>query len=263
MSQWNPNDYHQHSSQQQKWAREILARLALTGGEQVLDIGCGDGKITAEVARCLPNGLVVGLDSSAEMIEFARQSFSTDRLPQLRFEQGDARRLEFVEQFDWVVSFACLHWVLDHRPVLTGIHRALRRGGRLLLQFGGRGNAAQMVQVMSEVTARPIWADYFVGFTFPWRFHGPEEYLPLLQETGLAVTRLELVPKDMTHEGPQGLEGWLRTTWMPYWQRVPAEFQQQFLDDVVGSYLTTCPVDTKDRLIHLKMARLEVEARKD
>jgi len=64
MSQWNPTDYHQHSSQQQKWARDILDRLALTGQEQILDIGCGDGKITAEVARHVPNGLVVGLDSS-------------------------------------------------------------------------------------------------------------------------------------------------------------------------------------------------------
>ena len=61
MSQWNPNDYHQHSSQQQKWARDILDRLALAGHEQILDIGCGDGKITAEVARCVPNGFVVGL----------------------------------------------------------------------------------------------------------------------------------------------------------------------------------------------------------
>jgi len=262
MSQWNPNDYHQHSSQQQKWARDILDRLALAGHEQILDIGCGDGKITAEVARYVPNGFVVGLDSSAEMIEFARQSFPADTLPRLRFEQGDAQQLEFVEQFDWVISFACLHWILDHRPVLAGIHRALRPGGRLLLQFGGQGNAAEMVQVMSEVVARPKWAGYFVGFAFPWRFYGPEDYRPLLQEAGLTATRLELVPKDMTHEGPQGLEGWLRTTWMPYWHRVPAELQQQFLDDIVASYLTVCPTDAEDRLIHLKMVRLEVEATK-
>ncbi len=84
--------------------------------------------------------MVVGLDSSAEMIDFARQSFPTEALPQLRFEQGDARQLGFVEQCDWVISFACLHWVLDHRSVLTGIRRALRPGGQLLLQFGGRGN---------------------------------------------------------------------------------------------------------------------------
>ena len=66
----------------------------------------------------------------------------------------------------------------------------------------------------------------------------------------------------MTHEGPQGLEGWLRTTWMPYWHRVPAELQQQFLEDIVDNYVTICPMDTEDGLIHLKMVRLEVEATK-
>ena len=171
MSQWNPNDYHQHSSQQQKWARDILDKLALTGHEQILDIGCGDGKITAEVARCVPNGLAVGLDSSAEMIEFARQSFPADTLPRLRFEQGDARQLEFVEQFDGVISFACLHWILDHRPVLAGIHRALRPSGRLLLQFGGQGNAAEMVQVIVR-RDRPSE----MGWLLRW-FHLPLAFL--------------------------------------------------------------------------------------
>ena len=64
----------------------------------------------------------------------------------------------------------------------------------------------------------------------------------------------------MTHEGPQGLEGWLRTTWMPYWTRVPAELQQPFLEDIVASYLMVCPMEPQGRRIHLKMVRLEVEA---
>ena len=146
MNQWNPNDYQQHSSQQQKWAKEVLPRLHLKGNERILDIGCGDGKITAEVARHVPQGSVVGLDASAEMIDFADKQYST--ISNLRFEQGDAQSLAFDGQFDWVISFACLHWVIDHRPVLRGICRALRPGGRILLQFGGKGNAAEVVRVV-------------------------------------------------------------------------------------------------------------------
>jgi trans-aconitate methyltransferase len=190
MSQWNPDDYHQHSSQQQKWAREILAKLALKGHEHVLDIGCGDGKVTAEVAHFVPHGLVLGVDSSAEMIEFARKEFSTEGHPNLRFQQADARLLDFHEQFDWVISFACLHWVIDHRTVLAGIRRALRPGGRVMLQFGGKENADEATQVVSEVIAKPRWADYFVGFTFPWGFYGPEEYRPWLEEASLRSTVL-------------------------------------------------------------------------
>ena len=81
MNQWNPNDYQQHSSQQQKWAKEILPMLHLKGDERILDIGCGDGKITAEVARHVPQGSVVGLDASAEMIDFADKQYSSDLQP--------------------------------------------------------------------------------------------------------------------------------------------------------------------------------------
>jgi trans-aconitate 2-methyltransferase len=109
------------------------------------------------------------------------------------------------------------------------------------------------------VIARPLWAEYFVDFRFPWGFYGPDEYRPWLEEAGFTVTRLELMPKDMTHEGRKGLEGWLRTTWMPYWQRVPTELQQQFFDEIVEEYLKSRPMDAKG-LVHLPMVRLEVEA---
>jgi trans-aconitate 2-methyltransferase len=257
--QWNPNDYHQHSSQQQKWARELLAALALKGRERILDIGCGDGKITAEVARHVPKGSVVGLDASTEMIEFARKEFPSEAFGNLKFQHGNAESLDFHEQFDWVISFACLHWVIDHRPVLKGIRRALRPGGRLLLQLGGKANAADVARVVFEVIERTRWADYFVGMTFPWGFYSPDEYSPWLHEAGLVVTRLELIPKDMTHEGRKGLEGWLRTTWMPYWQRVPTDLQQQFFDEIVEGYVKSHPIDSEG-LIHLPMVRLQVEA---
>jgi len=172
---WNPEDYSRHSSAQAKWASEILAKLELKGDKQILDIGCGDGKITAEVARSVPRGRVVGLDSSPEMIDFARKRFPAEAIPQLRFQLGDARTLDFHEEFDSVISFASLHWVIDHRPVLVGICRALRSGGRMILQFGGKGNAAEIVDVISAVITRAQWAEYFVGFKFPWGFYDPEE----------------------------------------------------------------------------------------
>jgi trans-aconitate methyltransferase len=61
---WNAADYHQSSLAQQQWAKELIAQLGLSGNERVLDIGCGDGRVTAEIARNLPGGNVTGLDSS-------------------------------------------------------------------------------------------------------------------------------------------------------------------------------------------------------
>ncbi|MCL2646084.1 MAG: methyltransferase domain-containing protein [Phycisphaerales bacterium] len=266
MTNWNPQDYHRHSSQQHHWANQILAHLALKGDETILDIGCGDGKITAQIAHAVSRerggGRVVGIDNSAEMIAFAQQAFPADTFGNLWFQQADARSLPFVAEFDLVLSFTCLHWVLDHRPVLAGIQRALRSGGRTLLQFGGKGNAAEIVDAVTQVTRRPSWASYFVGFEFPWGFYSPEEYRAWLAEAGLRAVRVELVPKDMIHQGPAGLASWLRTTWMPYVQRVPADLQQAFLNESVAEYLKAHPADAQGN-VHMNMVRLEVEATRE
>jgi trans-aconitate 2-methyltransferase len=259
MNTWNAQDYHQHSSQQQIWARDALAMLALEGGEHVLDIGCGDGKVTAQIARAVPRGRVVGLDTSPDMIQFAQRNFPADRHPNLHFQKGDARALTFVGEFDAVVSFACLHWVIDHQPVLAGIARALRSGGRVLLQFGGRGNAADIMDAVTAITERAMWRDFFVETVSPWGFYGPEEYRPWLAAAGLRERRVELIPKDMVHAGADELAGWLRTTWMPYVQRVPPELRERFIEAVLREYLRGHPPDAGGR-VHLKMVRLEVEA---
>lgn len=259
MIKWNPNDYHQNSSHQQKWAGEILIKMALKGDERILDLGCGDGRITTEVARQVPKGKVVGLDSSPEMIEFAQKKYLVEKRPNLCFQLGNAQLLDIQEEFDWVVSFACLHWIIDHRPVLKGIRQSLRPGGRILLQFGGKGNAAPLVQTVTGVIARPRWADYFVGFTFPWGFYSPDEYRLWMAEIDLVPISLQLIPKNQTVEGRQGLADSLQATWLPYWQRIPADLQQQFFAEIVEDYVASHPIDA-DGLIHVPMARLQVEA---
>ena len=84
MHRWDPKVYEKSSSAQQKWAEELLSRISIRGDERILDIGCGDGKITAGVAKLVPRGSVVGLDNSREMISFARDRFSPDELAEPR-----------------------------------------------------------------------------------------------------------------------------------------------------------------------------------
>ena len=142
MHRWDPKVYEKSSSAQQKWAEELLSKISIRGDERILDIGCGDGKITAEVALLVPRGSVVGLDNSREMMSFARDRFPPESWPNLEFQYGDASKLQYEDEFDLILSFACLHWVQDHGPVLEGIRRSLKNGGRILMQFGGQGNAA-------------------------------------------------------------------------------------------------------------------------
>lgn len=189
MSKWNPEDYERNSSAQQKWADEVLAKLALRGDERVLDIGCGNGKITAELAARVSRGSVLGLDLSEDMVLYASAKYKNH--PNLSFRQGDAGRMSFQREFDLVVSFACLHWIKDHAPVLAGIRRSLRPGGRVVLQFGGRGNAAEVSSAVDEVVSSEggTWGKYFKDFTEPYNFMGPDEYQSLLKQAGLKIKR--------------------------------------------------------------------------
>jgi trans-aconitate 2-methyltransferase len=259
---WDARDYQENSAAQYTWAMELVAKLGLRGDERLLDIGSGDGKVTAQLALALPRGSVLGVDQSEEMVRYAQDRFAADKFPNLAFQLGEAAALDFASEFDVVFSNATLHWVKDHRPVLAGIGRALKPGGRALLQMGGRGNAAGVRLAMEAVMRRDAWAGYFTDHSDPYGFHGPEEYAEWLTAAGLRAKRVELLPRDMTQHGHEGLAGWIRTTWMPYTHRVPEKARERFISEVVEAYLQDHPADP-DGKVHVGMVRLEVEARKD
>jgi trans-aconitate methyltransferase len=258
---WNPDEYRRSSTAQQQWAIELIAKLALSGKERVLDIGCGDGKVTAEIARRLPDGIVVGIDSSPEMVQYACDQFPKEDYQNLTFVEMDALALTFFEEFDAVFSNAALHWVIDHRTVLTGVKQALRPGGKLLFQMGGRGNAEQAFEACETLMQDPRWAHYFDAFTFPYSFFGTGEYRSWLEETGFEPVRVELIPKDMAFKTRWDFAGWIRTTWLPYLVRIPDEFHPAFIDALIDQYLKLCPADEQGT-IHIGMVRLEAEAKK-
>jgi trans-aconitate 2-methyltransferase len=255
MHQWNPEDYAQNSSQQSKWAHELIEKLEPTPADTVLDIGCGDGKVTAFLAEIAQE--VVGIDLSADMIDFARRHFGDT--PNLEFHVMDAAAIDLPLKFDLIFSNAALHWVRDQEAVLRGIHDHLKPGGRVLVQMGGAGNAAEVVTAFETVMAGEQWSDYFDGFEFPYTFPSVETYKALLREANLQPLRVELIHKDMQHEGQDGLTSWLRTAWLPYVNRVPEDQRDEFIDTVARDYLLQHPPDTAG-IVHVKMVRLEVHA---
>ncbi|WP_157204828.1 class I SAM-dependent methyltransferase, partial [Methylomonas methanica] len=117
---WNAQDYAQNSQAQQQWAKELIALLQLIGHETVLDLGCGDGKVTSEIATIVDRGAVVGIDNSEAMVALAQGRYPEQQHPNLSFRVMDAGNLSFAECFDVVFSNAVLHWVKQHQPVIDG-----------------------------------------------------------------------------------------------------------------------------------------------
>jgi len=259
---WDAAEYEKHSSSQQQWAHDLIRTLKLAGDERILDIGCGDGKVTAELAVLVPRGHVLGIDSSENMVAFAHRRFPPTHYPNLQFRWGNATRPAYRGEFDLVVSFASLHWVSDHRAVLSGIKQSLKPGGLTVLQFGGKGNAAMISDVANELTTHSRWKDYFKNFTYPWFFYSVEEYRGFVERAGLSAKRVQLVPKDMVHDGRDALTGWLRTVFLPYTERLPDALREDFVGEIANVYVERQPPDENEG-IHVKMVRLEVEATLD
>ncbi len=256
---WNATDYANNATAQYTWAQSLIGQLDLTGNESVLDIGCGDGRITAEIANVV-TGSVLGIDSSVNMVSLATSRYGkmSDRL---QFRHMDASNIAVHNKVDLVFSNAALHWVSDHRAVLAGINSALKPGGRVVLSMGGKGNAPDLLPMIEKLIQQPVWRAYFDDFVFPYAFYGSEDYTQWLPAAGLQTIRVELVPKDMVHENVEALKGWLRTTWFPYTDRVPAGQKARFVEELIDMYLAQYPVDDDGRT-HVRMIRLEVEALK-
>ncbi len=281
MHQWNPSDYEKNSSAQERAALAVLSKLDLKGDEHILDIGCGDGKITLKMAAMVPRGKVLGIDSSDEMIAFARQrilssSISSSSAPynqfpftpslssyaNLSFETGDALNLNYHHEFDLITSFACLHWIKDHLAVLKGIERSLKPGGRMIIQCSGRSDGAEgnIFDLTRAVIRSEMWSRYFRGYSNPHGIYGPEEYHAWLDQAGLEELKADLTIKDLVLPGRAGLEGFIRTTWLSVTERIPEEMRPQFIREISDRYLERHPL--KDGLAYVGMGMLEVAARR-
>jgi trans-aconitate methyltransferase len=236
MTEWNASDYYRQSSLQQAMADEQLALLTLEGNERVLDVGCGDGKITAEIAARVPRGSVLGVDPSQHMIAFATSHFGQAGPVNLRFEVADVRGLPYREEFDLVVSFNALHWVPQQDAALRSIRAALKPAGRAVLRLVPQGRRECLEDVIEEVRHRPRWADYFSGFERPYVHFTPEEYRALAEREGLRVLRIHVEDKAWDFKTREAFVAFGWATFIEWTRRLPQSQWEAFITDVLNRY---------------------------
>src|SRR5437762_1989722 len=181
MTEWDAAEYSRRSSLQEAMAQEVFALLDLDGSERILDVGCGNGKITAEIASRASKGSVVGVDPSRDMISFAQGHFGPATLPNLRFAVADARHLPFKDEFDLVVSFNALHWIPDQQAALSSIRSTLISGGRAQLRLVAAGARTRLENGVEETRATSKWSAYFPDFREPYLYRTSEEYAAMAE----------------------------------------------------------------------------------
>jgi trans-aconitate 2-methyltransferase len=227
--EWDAGSYHGLAQPHQQWATQILDRLPLRGDEVVLDLGCGTGALTEQLlARLGPDATVVGVDGSSRMVEEATARLGGD--PRATFEQQDLLALSVASPADAAVSSATFHWIKDHDLLFARVRAAVRTGAWFVAQCGGRGNVANVVRAVLEVSARPAYASYFEGWPGPWNYAGPEETAERLERAGFAVEHVWLEPSP---QRPQPLRDFLRTVSLgSHLERLPEELHDAFVDEV-------------------------------
>jgi len=199
--EWNAALYHQISAPQVSWGKKVLSRITLRGNERLLDAGCGTGRLTRDLLEALPNGHVVALDVSQNMLDEARAYLESDFPGRVEFVRCDLLDLPFDREFDGIFSTASFHWVLDHDRLFRNLHRALKPGGWLIAQCGGGRNIARLLARAERLIATKPYAHYFVGHVYPWTFSDAETAAMRMKNAGFEQieTNLEDAPTKFPH----------------------------------------------------------------
>ena len=196
MDTWDPALYRDKHAFVWQYGQDLVGLLAPLPGERILDVGCGSGQLTAQIAAA--GAEVTGIDSSPAMLAEASRNY-----PDLRFERVDASRMGYDGQFDAVFSNAALHWVRDAGAAASGMARALRPKGRLVVEFGGKGNVRQLLNAISQALA----AFQLHIPESQWFYPGVGEYAAMLERHGLEVNYASLFDRPTALAG--GLADWI------------------------------------------------------
>jgi trans-aconitate 2-methyltransferase len=258
---WDAATYDRVSNPQVEMAEPVLARLPLRGDETVLDAGCGSGRVTELLLDRLPEGHVVAVDSAPSMVEHARLTLadaigappaepaaSAKRATVLR---ASLTELTLDEPVDAVFSNAVFHWIADHERLFERLFAALKPGGRLVAQCGGKGNIDAFRRLADEVAAEPPYAAHMSDFVGPWHYASPEDTEARLRAAGFEEVHCWLQPWPVTPGDP--LE-FARTVCLGnHLEALPEELREPYAAEVVRR--------AGDPLV-LEYVRLNIDARR-
>lgn len=200
-AEWNAAVYHQVSNPHVTWGRTVLSDLTLQGGETVLDAGCGSGRLTAELLELVPEGRVIAVDRSANMLAEARANLTrfSDRVSFVQADIGTLTPEQVGGPVDLVFSTATFHWILDHPRLFRALFQVLKPGGLLLAQCGGGPNLERLLARAQSLMKTPELTPYFEGWPGPWEFATDRTTADRLEAAGFVdvVTWLYEAPTPM------------------------------------------------------------------
>lgn len=256
MSDWDAARYHRLSEPQRTWGARVLEQLAPARGERILDLGCGTGRLTSDLAAAAGDGHVVALDRSETMLTEAAHWFA-DRGVRAGLVRGDGAALPFAGAFDAVFSTATLHWIRDHATAFAGIYRALEPGGRFIAQCGGGPNLRELLTRAHALMASPAFRASFQRWEDPWEFADVATTTARLARAGFIDIEVSLEPAPTPLETADAYREFISCVCVRHHvDRLPSDDRPAFLDALAAAAAQDDPPFTLDYW------RLNIAARK-
>jgi len=255
--EFNGKKYEEASTHQKEWGRRLVDELNLHGNERVLDLGCGDGAVTSQIAGSVPNGEVIGIDASAAMIDVALEK----RRNNLAFMRMDIDAMNFRNEFDIIFSNATLHWVRDHESLLKNTRRALREEGKVRFNFAAHGNCSNFIRIVKQAMQRDGFRECFTDFEWPWYMPRPLEYEHFVR--GIGFGEFDVWEENADRYFPDGdaMTKWIdQPSLVPFMERLSDRVKKEFRDYVVRRMIEAT-MDSSGRCFET-FRRINLRARK-
>lgn len=239
---WDGEKYHKNSDQPKMVAELLLNQYAFNSNDNILDIGCGDGKITDLIATKVPQGKVIGLDCSQSMIDFARNNFEK---PNVQFHVGMASEIPYESQFECITSFNCLHWEPNQKKALLCFRKALKPGGAIILAIPGPDLLLR--STLEKVCRSSKWHEYFINYKSPGIIWTANEYAALLLTTQFTIRKIESVFRPYLFPNEARYRTFVEAM-LPHLSCLSKSLHQQFLHDTVEEIKKQGNIDEYGRM---------------
>jgi trans-aconitate 2-methyltransferase len=234
LREWNAASYHRVANPHVDWGRVVLERLPLRGDETVIDAGCGSGRLTELLLGRLPQGRVIGLDQSANMIEQAAAHLTPRFGDRVELRQADLASLDLDKVADAIFSTATFHWITDHDRLFADLYRALKPGGWLVAQCGGGPNIARLNGEAQRLMREAPFAAQFGDWTGPWLFATPEETATRMRDAGFVEVDAHLIEAPVTLDSEDAFREFLTTVvFGTHLGRLPEALRAPFIEQLV------------------------------
>lgn len=234
MADWDGAGYAHISGLQRAMATDAVSAVSVAGTERVLDVGCGDGFVTRLLAARVPAGSVLGLDPSPRMIETARTA--DDQLRNVDFQVGDVTTMTCTGEFDLVVSFNALHWVIDQTTAYQHIAAALTPHGRALVQYVCAGPRPSIEDTAMAVTADPRWSPAFPDFPRPYLHIDPTTLPTIAAAANLVVLAQSVTDRTWDFGSREAFTQWCTVGFTDWTAHLPPTEIPPFVAEVVTRY---------------------------